>query len=148
MKISEFGSYHNNREEDRKWRLKCKKIFSRGIVGNPKWNTYSTGSNAWDKEFHWKYGIVNNAFMTGMTSTYNSFYDDRSYTVYYAKSPEWRLEDCSDFIRLNIGDGAFTHDLPGNRVISELYSYHDNYHQDRIFYIKECSLVSALPTKK
>jgi len=148
MKISQFGSYHDNHKEDRRWDLKCEDIAPEATAAETNWNSYRTGENWWDSVLHWRWGIANNAFMTGMTSYHDNHREDRRYTIYYSNSPNWVLKDCSGWKQLNGWDGAFTHNLRGNRVISELYSLHNNHREDRLFWIKECSLVPIGPPEE
>ena len=137
-RIVKFTSKHYNKEEDRVWDLGCKAIDPELTVESEKW-IRKTERNELDEEQRWN-GIGTNSFLVGMESEHDNKAEDRTYSFFTARSDNFRLQECSEWTKLNDFDKEVDLRLEGDGVIAAIKSVHKNKHEDRVFSVITCQL--------
>ena len=114
-----LNSYHDNGQNDRRWRFDCKQI-SRSALPSCIWTPY----NKYDQPFIG--GCSNGFVVAGFKSpSYSSSTGDRQFSVKCCKG-DTVTEDCSITTYLNNWDATLNYAAPTGRVISGIYSHHEN----------------------
>jgi len=132
-RISVFKSKHSNYEDDRVWELKCDPIPPVEIPFDSSAELHETAYGTFKQVQFWD-GEAKNSFMVGMESNHDNGKEDRQYKYYYQNSENWVLSKC---------DWVTTNDdyvLPSDRVIAGIWSANTFFSEDRMFWLKICTL--------
>ena len=97
------------------WDLGCKAIDPELTVESEKW-IRKTERNELDEEQRWN-GIGTNSFLVGMESEHDNKAEDRTYSFFTARSDNFRLQECSEWTKLNDFDKEVDLRLEGDEVI-------------------------------
>lgn len=84
--MSGVRSYHDNKKEDRRWNIECKKINT----GTGMWaqlsNSWATDwVNDWDRSFHQHQPVHDKWIMAGIESYHSDKKEDRRFRFHYKK---------------------------------------------------------------
>ena len=112
-------SYHDNGQEDRRWRFDCKKISTTALT-----SCVWTPNSAYDRPL---IGGCSNGFaVAGFRSlSYNPGARDRQFSVKCCKG-DTITDDCSITDYLNNWDAVLNYEAPSGQIISGVYSHHEN----------------------
>jgi len=128
--ITGLTSYHNNRKEDRRFR-----IYLAGLSGvHCKRSWWSNYINGWDGPMDYQCG--GNRAMIGLASWHNNRKEDRRYKVRccdlsnggkYSRVDTYLSGYANDY------DGTMNFKCPSNDFMVGIYSHHNNRKEDRRF---------------
>jgi len=125
--ISGFQSHHDNHREDRRWRIQCCKVANVHLrdVGLTNW------VNDYDGKLDYKCG--SNEVLTGLYSVHNNHREDRVWKFRCARLvPIPKLSISSSWSNYENDYDRHMHFTAGaNRMITGLYSHHNNHREDR-----------------
>jgi len=101
--------------------------------------------NNWDQGLKFEAGA--NRMITGMHSVHNNWHNDRRFGFYTkaAKGFYCNPEGWTSYV--NEFDKKFTFECPNDKLISGIYSVHDNYYDDRRFKFQCCRLSMQVATR-
>ena len=115
-------SYHSNHHEDRRWRWGCKRVLPSHSHEHCRW--YENVNN-YDQPMFFMCG--QNMYLRGVKSYHHNHYEDRRWSFYCCGSPGFKTRSCYNTGYKNSWDGDMNFKVHHGRVISGVYSYHDNH---------------------
>lgn len=132
-----FSSYHNNHNEDRRFRFK---FCSTGEVRDTGGTVVSDDTpTAWDSS--WTRTCPINEAIVQISSFHSNHNEDRTFSISCSRFMNTEINNCNPFTHyVNDWDSAFDFECSTNFVLAGIRSYHDNHKEDRRFSFKCCRM--------
>ncbi|XP_072001336.1 hemagglutinin/amebocyte aggregation factor-like [Engystomops pustulosus] len=122
--IGTVTSNHDNKHEDRVWDFNCKNTFSKAATCS-----WSGDVNHFDKQF--QYLCPNGAVISGMGSYHDNKKEDRRWKYLCCFGEKKVQKNCKWTNYVNDFDKYLKWNVPSDRFLVGVDSYHDNKKEDR-----------------
>lgn len=130
--ISQIGSVHSNRAEDRIWSVECnKRVSSSSHTG---WTYYV---NDFDAKMNFQ--CHNSGVISGIGGYHSNKKEDRRFQFQCTYLGSKRVTNCS-WSRYSAWDAKWTYNVPSGRYLVGVKSYHSNRKEDRKFSFLFCKV--------
>ena len=136
--LSAFRSWHDNSKEDRIW------TFYDEAVPFATSTTYTTGYvNEWDGDASWS---STGAYMVGWYSYHDNGKEDRRFNIYYRNLATGYTRGSCAWTGFNDWDESDAlHEGQDDSYVFGMYSYHDDFHEDRKTKFYFCTVIAPSP---
>ena len=134
-KILKMESKYSALYQDRTWSIACENIA--------KYQAARTGSYAGSIAADWEISpYTNNAFVSGLSSTFRPYKRDRRYRVHWSRNDSFTVGNCGQWLQVMNGNDLIVGGLASDEVIGAIKSTYLSLYLDRQFYVKICKLSS------
>ncbi|KAH9504882.1 hypothetical protein Btru_060909 [Bulinus truncatus] len=121
--ISYISSTNDNYYEDRLWEIDCRITeFTDNCVKSDYVNDFDKPIN---------FTCPGNTVLVGIESYHDNYYEDRRFKFNCCEATVCQLSDLSNTGLLNDWDAKVTLLVPEGSAIKSVYSFHDDYYEDR-----------------
>ncbi|EGD74786.1 hypothetical protein PTSG_07019 [Salpingoeca rosetta] len=132
--ISFMGSYHDNDEEDRRWKFSCSPVST----GDGTGASWSNWANDWNANF--AFSCPENKYVNGLSSEFDDETEDRRWKFKCESISNAKLTDCrEEFTFTNEYDEEGSYSV-GERVMIGWFSQNDDDRDDRKFKPTTCKM--------
>ena len=113
-------SEHDNRREDRRWRLECRNV----VQNSPQTYSWTSYVNNFDEPILFMCG--RDEYLRGVDSYHNDYYEDRRWRFYCCHSPGYTTKSCEISDYVNSWDEPMSFQARIGTVITGAFSYHND----------------------